>query len=113
MTERPPIVLVVEEHPNASMFYRVGWTDGEPLRPIENVPEILLDLTPYIAARKLLAEGYHPERMLIIQLRGADYELMHAPLGIVAATPVLNAKPVTDPARSLYLKRQEATHDRS
>jgi hypothetical protein len=109
MIERPPIVLIVEEHPNASMFYRIAWIDGEPLRPIENVPEILLDLTPFIAARKLLADGYHPERMLIIQLRGADFELMRAPLGIVAATPRLNDTPVTDPARSLYLKRQEVS----
>ena len=56
------------------MFYRVVWVNGEPCRPFDNIPELMIDLIPYMTARKLVAEGYHPERLLIIQLRGADYE---------------------------------------
>jgi hypothetical protein len=52
-----------------------------------------------MVARKLLSGGSHPER--IVKLRGADFELMHVPLGIVAATPVLNDKPVTESTRSI------------
>ena len=71
---------------------------------LTNIPEVLLDIIPYVVARKLLSGGSYPER--IVKLRGADFELMHAPLGIVAATPVLNDKPVTESTRSLYLKRR-------
>ena len=39
--------------------------------------------------------GYDLDRELIVRLQGSDRELAHAPLGIVAATPLLNPKPVT------------------
>ena len=43
--------------------------------------------------------------MLIVRLQGADYELMHAPLGAVAATPLVDyAKPV---GRAAYNYRPE------
>ena len=66
---------------------------------LTNIPEVLLDIIPYMVARKLLSHGNHPDRMLIVKLRGADFELMRAPLGILAATPVLNDKPVTESSR--------------
>jgi hypothetical protein len=99
------IKLIVEQQPDDNC-YRVCWCDGEPYWREANIPEILLDLVPYMVARKLLSTGYRPDRILIVKLQGADYELMHAPLGIVAATPVLNDKPVTESTRSLYLKRR-------
>ena len=48
---RPPIELIVEEQPDDDC-YRVCWNDGEPFllpfSPLTNIPEILLDLVPYI-----------------------------------------------------------------
>jgi hypothetical protein len=39
--------------------------------------------------------GYDVDRQLIVKLQGSDRELMRAPLGVVAATPLLNTdKPV-------------------
>ena len=98
MSRRPPIELIVEEQPD-SFCYRVCWCDGEPVDNtfLANIPEVLLDIIPYMVARKLLVHGSHPER--IVKLRGADFELMRALLGIVAATPVLNDKPVMESSR--------------
>jgi hypothetical protein len=64
---RPPIELIVEDQPDGA--YRVCWCDGEPVDNtfLTNIPEVLLDIIPYMVARKLLSGGSHPERMLIVQ----------------------------------------------
>jgi hypothetical protein len=99
-----PIEMNVEEQNEYQ--YRVrydAWTYREPRDDgsdkifIANIPPSWLDLVPYMIARKLLDEGgYDVDRQLIVRLQGADRELMRAPLGVVAATPLLNTdKPVT------------------
>jgi hypothetical protein len=63
---------------------------------LANIPLSWIDIISYMIARKLLDEGgYELDRELIVRLQGSDRELAHAPLGIVAATPLLNTKPVT------------------
>jgi hypothetical protein len=100
------IELMVEEQDTG--IYHVRWDDGcwhhkEIL--LANIPEPWLDLLPYMAARRLLDGEYSLDRLLIVRLQGADLELMRAPLGVVAATPLLNTnKPVTQPAHYLYRK---------
>jgi hypothetical protein len=98
-----PLELVVEEQPGA-WCYRVCWCDGEPDSIfLANIPEPWLDLIPYMVARRLLEQGNNPDRLLIVKLHGADYELMRAPLGVVAAPPLLNVdNPVSQPAHCLY-----------
>ena len=98
-----PFELMVEEQPD-TRYYRVCWCDGEPDSTfLSNIPESFLDLIPYMVARRLLEQGNNPDRLLIIRLRGADFDLMRAPLGVVAAPPLLNtAKPVTKPTRCLF-----------
>ena len=62
-----------------------------------NIPLPWLDIVSFMIARKLVDEGgYDLDSELVVKLQGSDRELMHAPLGIVAATPLLSAKPVTD-----------------
>ena len=52
-----------------------------------------LDIVAFMLARKLVDEGgYDLDRELIVKLQGSDRELAHAPLGIAAATPLLNTK---------------------
>lgn len=97
----PEIVLTVESHPDNGFVYMVCWPDGEP--EIQGIPEHWLDLMPFMVARVLIAHGYNPDRLLVVQLRGADRDMCRAPLGAVAATPLVNtAAPVRGPARSLY-----------
>lgn len=98
-----PFEMVVEPEPDAFARYRVRWCDGEPDGVFgSDIPECWLDLVPYMVARKLFEHGNHPERMLVIKLRGADFELCRAPLGVMAATPRMNTEPVTEPTRCLY-----------
>jgi hypothetical protein len=94
-----PIELTMQPHREKPQLYFASWPDGEVQLP--NIPESLLDLVPYMLARLLLDQGYNPARLLIVRLQGADYELMRAPLGIVAAKPRLSTTPVERPAHSL------------
>jgi|SRR5271167_1104246 len=88
------IELEVMPHPDDDWLYKACWSDGDEL--MANVPYCLLDLMPWMIARALLEQGYKTDRLLIVRLRSADYELMRAPLGAVAATPLVNMmKPVT------------------
>jgi hypothetical protein len=98
-----PLELMVEPDTHA-WCYRACWCDGEPDSTfLANIPESWLDLIPFMVARKLLEQGNNPDRLLIVRLRGADFDLMRAPLGVVAAPPLLNtAKPVTKPAYCVY-----------
>jgi hypothetical protein len=99
----PPLELLVEEDPDVGMSYRVVWCDKPDIILICNLPFCWIDLFSFMIARQLLAQGNNPDRLLIVRLRGADFNLMRAPLGIVAATPLLNeANPVTGPAHCIY-----------
>jgi hypothetical protein len=87
-----PIDLTVMPDNNGQ--YMDCWPDGRELS--EHVPEIWIDMIPFLAARVLISQGYDAERPFIVHLRGADYTLCKSTLGQVAATPVVNAgKPVT------------------
>jgi hypothetical protein len=98
-----PMELLVEEQPQSCECFHVCWL-GEPDSVLlANIPEAWLDLTPFMAARALLRQGYNPDRLLVVRLYGADFDLVRAPLGVVAAPPLLNfAKPVMHPLRCLY-----------
>jgi hypothetical protein len=98
-----PIEMNVEEQNEYQ--YRVrydAWQYHEPRDDgsdkifLANIPLSWLDIVAYMVARKLLDEGgYDVDRQLIVKLQGSDRELMRAPLGVVAATPLLNTdKPV-------------------
>lgn len=83
------------------MRYAACWPDGEAYA--WDIPEILLDLLPFQIARKLLAQSYNTDSLLIVRSQGADRELCRAALGAVAATPLINyAAPVIAPARCVY-----------
>ncbi len=99
-----PIELTVQEHPDSPLHYRIVWLDGDLF--LGAIPECWLDLAPYMAARTLLEQGYNASRELIVRLQGADYELMRAPLGVVAAPPSLATSPVTQPTRCVYRERR-------
>jgi hypothetical protein len=98
-----PIEMQVEEQ--NEHHYRVrydAWHYREPRDVgsdkifLANIPLSWLDIISFMIARKLVDEGgYDVERELVVRLQGSDRDLMHAPLGIVAATPLLNTKPVT------------------
>jgi hypothetical protein len=110
MTTLPPIELILRYHSEpdcACALYAAFWPDGE-LFALLGIPEIWLDLAPFLAARILLEQGYNVAREFILRLEGADYELMRAPLGRVAATPVLSSEPVTRPAHAFIA---EVRHD--
>jgi hypothetical protein len=126
-----PFELVVEQQD--TWCYRVSWCDaviaeameaklangeqidiqdhdllvGSLVEPdstfLANIPDTWLDLIPYMVARRLLEQGNNPDQLLIVRLRGADFDLMRAPLGVVAATPLLNIdKPVSKPTHCIY-----------
>ena len=81
-----PIELTVIPHPHiGSSHYMACWPDDEP--GLTGISES--DLAPFVAARFLLSQGYNPQQLLIV--RGADYELLRAPLGAAAAMPMVNA----------------------
>jgi hypothetical protein len=106
MTAMPNIELTVfPAHPDDSCWvYKVCWNDGDVL--IRDIPETVLDLIPFIVARKLLSQGYNTGRLLIVRLRGSDRDLMRAPLGAVAATPLVNtAAPVERATHAIYRER--------
>jgi hypothetical protein len=109
MTGAPSIELTVM--PDHDIDYALGgfkacWADGDEL--VSHVPYNFLDLMPFMIARALLEHGYNLERLLVVRLRGADYEMARAPLGQLAATPRINtARPVMHPQRSV--RRGEAS----
>jgi hypothetical protein len=77
--------------------YRAPRNDGSDKIFLGNIPLSWIDIVSFMIARKLIDEGgYELDSDLIIKLQGSDRELMHAPLGIVAATPLLSTNPVTD-----------------
>ncbi|MGO9401734.1 MAG: hypothetical protein ACLP19_28435 [Xanthobacteraceae bacterium] len=97
------IELTMRPHADNGYLFEAIWNDGEVF--INGVHEGCIDLAPF--ARRLLEQGYDTRRTLIVRLRGADYLLMHAPLGAVAATPLVNhAHPVEHPTQSIYHQRE-------
>jgi hypothetical protein len=100
-----PIELTVSSHHDDHSRYQVSWSDGSHL--IVQIPEIWLGLISFMSARALLEQGYKANRVLVIRLQGADYDLVSAPLGAVAATPLINyANPVKQSTRQ-YGQRYE------
>jgi hypothetical protein len=99
-----PIEMQVEEQ-NEHQYrvrydawhYREPRDDGLDKIFLANIPLSWLDIVGFMIARKLVDEGgYALDRELIIKLQGSDRDLMHAPLGVVAATPLPKTdKPVT------------------
>ncbi len=90
------IELTVMQQPHDRWSYMACWADGDVL--LSHIPTCWLDLMPLLVARKPLEQGYRLEDLLVVRLRGADYEMMRAPSGVVAATPLVNtAAPVTYP----------------
>jgi hypothetical protein len=82
--------------------YQCCWADGSPAMPIW-IPEQWLDLTPFLAARFLLENGYPTQAELLVRLVGADRIMARAPLGALAATPLINFDtPVQEGTRELY-----------
>jgi len=95
------INLTVKPCPDDDSFYTAYWPDGDV--QLDNIPEIWVDLIPFMIARKLLSQGCNPERLFIVRLEGADFDLMRAPLGAAAATPLVNTEePVWQSTRHVY-----------
>ena len=93
------IELTVVKDSSAPFRFKSVWANGtEDDSMVRQVFEEFLDLVPFMLARILVKQCYDPKRLLIVRLEGADYEMVRAPLGVVAATPLLNhAVPVTHP----------------
>jgi hypothetical protein len=99
-----PIEVTVAPQADDGEFYEASWPDGDTM--VRGIHEKFLDLIPFMLARQLLEWGYNVERELIVRLQGADYELMRAPLGAVAATPLVNReRPVKGPTRFMRLRQ--------
>ena len=74
---------------------------------LSHIPEPWLDLMGFLIARRLLEQGYNVNRLLVVRLQGADFDLMRAPLGAAAATPLVNsAAPVK---RAAYAMSRRGT----
>jgi hypothetical protein len=103
------IVLTVTSHVNDDHVYAAYDAAGEPI--VSFVAEELLDLVPWLAARRLLVQGLDPDRMLVVKLVGADYLMLHCTLGQAAATPLPNLEhPVFEPMTCMY-RREINFHD--
>ena len=76
--------MVMPDRDDCSL-YMACWPDG--VRQIERIPDVWLDLIPFMVARILLSHGYKAARPFIVRLQGADYDLCRATLGAAAATP--------------------------
>lgn len=95
------IVLTVSSHENDDHVFAVYDAAGEPI--VSFIPEEMLDITPWMAARRLLIQGLDPDRMLVVRLVGADFEMLRCSLGIAAATPLPNVEhPVFEPMHCIY-----------
>ncbi len=78
--------------------------EGLKLIPLASSNTTARDAT---AARFLLSQGYNSQRLLIVRLQGADYELLRAPLGAAAAMPKVNVTaPVSQGTRSIFQRSQ-------
>ena len=98
--------LTVELHFDDDEQLCARFDNGEPC--ISFIPSSMIGLIGHMCACKLLADGYDPERQLIVRLQGADYDLLRAPLGCAAAQPLVNFDaPVSEPMSVVY-KRQYA-----
>ena len=86
-----PIELTVTPHQDDHYLYRADWADGDVL--LSHIPQPWLDLFGFLIARRLLEQGYDVNRLLVVRLQGADYLLLHAPLGAAAATPWSMSRP--------------------
>lgn len=96
-----PIELCVSPCLDNALMYTVRWPDDQSLSI--SVPDIMLDLLSFMAARILLSQGYNAKRPLVVRLEGAFFTLCQAPLGAVAATPLINrARPVREPIKCIY-----------
>jgi hypothetical protein len=78
--------------------------EGLKLIPLASSNTTARDAT---AARFLLSQGYNSQRLLIVRLQGADYELLRAPLA--SAMPVVNATPASQATRSIFHKSQHGS----
>lgn len=107
-----PIELTVMPDPGDSWRFRVYWPDGD--QQLGDIPDVWLDLVPFMAARILLSHGYDAERPYIVRLQGADREMMRTDLGSAAATPLVNlAAPVHRATHCIYRKGdRERKHQR-
>jgi hypothetical protein len=85
-----PLRLTVSEHHDDHSRYQVNWDDGSQL--ICHIPEIWFRLIPQLAACALIEQGYSARRVLDVHVQGSDFALVCAPLGVVAAPPLLNYK---------------------
>jgi hypothetical protein len=104
MLQPTPITLTVEVHSDDADQYAAYGTDGDAV--ISYIPEELVDLIPYMCARRLLAKGFDVERMLVVNMLGSDRVMLRRPLGVAAATPLPNdAAPVSEPARRIYQRK--------
>lgn len=95
-----PIELTVTPHPDDHSLYRACWSDGD--TQLTHIPEPWLDLIGFLVARRLLEQGDDVNRLLVVRLQGADFELMRALLGAAAAPPLVNiAAPVKRVAHAI------------
>jgi hypothetical protein len=94
------LILTIEEHEDDPSQYCARWPNGDPA--ISYVPAEMMDIMPWMCARRLLMSGHDPDRMLVVRLAGADYEFFRASLGCAAATPLTNDVPITEPASEIY-----------
>ena len=100
------IELTVEPHYDDDTQYVARLPNGDP--QISYVPEELLDLIPWMAARRLLAAGYDVDRLLVVHLVGSDREMMRRPLGVACATPIPDDDhPVEEAACIVYPRRRK------
>ena len=101
------IVLTIVPHPGNDLHYMAcaapEWRDCYIPEVLDDVPEVWLDLIPYLAARVLLSRGYAAGRGFIVRLQGSDRDMMRAPLGAEAATPKANSSsPVKRAAHCVF-----------
>jgi hypothetical protein len=106
---RQLIFDVMPDHDNNRRYMACWcWPDGGE-RYAWDVPEIMLDIIHFQIARKLLAQDYDADSLLIVRLQGGDRELCRASIGAVAATPLINYdKPVLAPTYCVY---RDMRHD--
>lgn len=103
----PPVELLVRPHADDGSRYMAVRSDGSTL--IQHVPQLWLHLLPYMIASALLDQDYNVDRVLIVRLQNADYDMMHAPLGAVCATPLVDYQhPVRRAAYQYQPERKRA-----
>jgi len=104
-----PIEVTAMPDRDDSSQFMVVWNGS---LQAQHVPDIWLDMIPFMVARVLLSQGYNAKRPFIVHLLGADYDLCRSTLGAVAATPLVNtARPVTEPSTCVFREGQRRRHD--